>query len=277
MSQKSNQTSTTLPTARKSRRTSQRKRPVLVSTTSQGTQESLEDQIEQPEPESGDARVRTEPLTVASVTTETPAKARLVPRLPSFFSKVEKTVEEPATSQEEIVKARLARAQKGTPKAEATPTVSTTKAQDEKKPARAANRAATTASPNKLFKTRHFIGMAFYLLAAELLLPLETSLFSRLGIERPLANFNLFNIPMRITSSVLLNLATLVIFLLVLVKFDLLPSSMGGRTAATAQAQQREQRAADRQQQPTVRQGVKGENDDLYRAYRTNQRKEKKH
>jgi hypothetical protein len=277
MSQKSNQTSTTLPTARKSRRTSQRNRPVLVSSTSQGTQESQGDQIEQPKPESRDARVRTEPLTVASVATETPVKARRVPHLPSFFSKVEKTVEEPETSQEEIVKARLARAQKGTPKAEATPTASTTKAQDEKKPARGTNRTATTASSNKLFKTRHFIGMAFYLLAAELLLPLETSLFRQLGIEKRLAEFNLFNIPMIITSSVLLNLATLVIFLLILVKFDLLPSSMGGRRAATAQAQQREQRAAERLPQPTVRQGVKGEHDDLYRAYRTNQRKEKKH
>jgi hypothetical protein len=276
MSQKSNQTSTTLPTARKSRRAFQRNRPVLVSSSSQGAQEFQENQSEQSERESGNARIRTEPLTAPSVATETPAKARRVPRLPSFFSKVEKTVEEPETSQEEIVKARLARAQKSAAKAEVTPTASTTKAQDGK-PARVANRTGTTASPNKLFKTRHFIGMAFYLLAAELLLPLETSLFRQLKIEQTLAQFKLFNIPMIITSSVLLNLATLVVFLLILVKFDLLPSSMGGRTAATAQAQKREQRAAERPQQPTVRQGVKGEDDDLYHAYRTNQRKEKKH
>jgi hypothetical protein len=277
MSQNSN--STTLPTARKSRRVSRHKRPVLVSSTTQGTQEFQESQVETSEPEISNAPAGTEPLAEASVTTEAPAKARRAPHLPSFFSKVEKTVEESETSQAAVVKARLARAQKTTAKAELTPAASETK-EPTGKPARGANRTGTTASPNKLFKTRHFIGMMLYLFGAEVLLPLETSFFRQIKIEQTLAQFTLFNIPMVITTSVLANLATLVIFLLILVKLDLLPSSMGGRTAATARAQkqQREQgTAADRVQQQTVRQGVKGEHDDLYYAYRSNQRKEKKH
>jgi len=54
---------------------------------------------------------------------------------------------------------------------------------------------------------------------------------------------------------------------------------MGGRTAATTRAQQghKQQDATEKQPQPTIRQGVKGEHDDLYRTYRSNQRREKKH
>jgi len=277
MSQNFNSTSTRLPTVRKSRRVSQRNRPVLVSSTPQGTQESQRSQVETLEPEIDNAPAHTELHADASVTAAAfPAKARFTPRLPSFFSKVEKTVEEPETSQEEIVKARLARAQKTTTKAEVTPEASETKEQDGK-PTRGTNRPAATTSSNKLFKPRHFIGMAFYLLGAETLLPLETVFFKQLQIEKVLAQFTIFNMPMTIMTSTLLNLATLVIFLLILVKLDLLPSSLNSRRAATAHAQQREQRATgERPQQPTVRQGVKGEHDDLYHAYRTHQRKEKK-
>jgi hypothetical protein len=255
---------------------------VLISSTSQGTQEIQEGQkgqTETPEPEIGNAPIHTESQAEVSATTEVSAKARLVPRLPSFFSKVEKTVEESETSQAEVVKARLARAQKTTSKAEPTPTPSETK-ETPGKPARGTSRPATTAKPNKLFKTRHLIGMMLYLFGAEALLPLETSFFRQMKMEKTLAQFTLFNIPMIITTSVIANLATLVIFLLILVKLDLLPSSMTGRAAAAARAQkqQREQGAtAERPQQQTVRQGVKGEHDDLYYAYRTNQRKEKKH
>lgn len=281
MSQNSDSTSTTLPTARKSRRVSQRNRPVLVSSTSQGTEEVQESQIETREPEVSNGLVHTGPLAEASVTTETPevpAKARRAVRLPSFFSKVEKTVEEPETSQEEIVKARLARAQKTTAKADAAPVASETK-MHAGKPNRAANDTATPTRPKGLFKTRHFIGMMIYLLGAEFLLPLEASFIQKSRLENVYARFTLFNIPMVITTSVLLNLATLVILLLILVKLDLLPKSMGGRTTATARAQQqrRDQQTVAQRQPQALRQGVKGEDDDLYYAYRSNQRREKKH
>ena len=94
-----------LPTARKSRRTSRRNRPVLVNSSSQGTQEFESSQSETLEPENSNESVGIEPLAEASATTETPevsARARRTPRLPSFFSKVEKTVEEPEASKEEV-------------------------------------------------------------------------------------------------------------------------------------------------------------------------------
>ena len=277
MSQNADSTSPILPTARKSRRASQRNRPVLVSSRSQGTQEARESQIETPEPEIEKASGQIEPLTEAPVTPAIPAKARRSSRLPSFFSKVEKTVEEPETSQEEVVKARLARAQKTTSKAEVKPATSAKK-EREGKSASGTNRTPATTRPNSLFKTRHIIGMGLYLIGAEFLLPLETSLSRQYKLDSQLGQIPFLNIPL--TSSLLLNLATLIIFLFILVKLDLLPTSMAGRTAATTRAQQqrREQgTAVEKQPQPTMRQGVKGEHDDLYQAYRSNQRREKKH
>jgi hypothetical protein len=277
-----NSTPTTLPTARKSRRASQRNRPVLVSSTSQGTQEIQENQIETLEPETSNTPIHTEPLAEKNTRTETPevtTNAKRSLRLPGFFSKVEKTVEEPAISEEEVVNARLARAKKTFPKTEVKPAADETREHDEK-PARGTNRTAATARPNRLFKTRHFIGMLMYLFGAEILLPLEANLFQQLGIEQTLTKFTFF-VPITITTSVLLNMVTLVVFLLVLVKFDLLPSTISGKTAATTRAQQQkrardQQAAAERAPQPTVRQGVKGEHDDLYQAYRSNQRRDKK-
>jgi len=279
MSQNANSTSPILPTARKSRRSSQRNRPVLVSSRLLGTQESQESQVGTLEPEISKGSVRTEPLAEEAVPTEIPAmpvKARRAPRLPSFFSKVEKTQEEPETSQEVVVQARLARAKKATSKAEVTSAASEKK-EDDKKSAAGANRAAATKRPEPLFKTRHLIGMGIYLIGAEFLLPQETILFRQYKLEQTLGQFPFINIP--ITTSLLLNLATLILFLIVLVKLNLLPTSLAGRSAAAARAQQQKREqgtAVEKQPQPTMRQGVKGEDDDLYQAYRSNQRKEKK-
>lgn len=280
MSQNVNSTSPILPTARKSRRSSQRNRPVLVSSKSPGAQESQESQVGMLEPEISEGPVRTEPLEEEAVSTETPAmpgKARRAPRLPSFFSKVEKTQEEPETSQEVVVQARLARAKKATSKAEVT-SAESEKKEDDKKSATGANRAAATKRPEPLFKTRHLIGMGAYLIGAEFLLPLEGQYFRQWGIDDPRHPLTtIFNIP--IVPSLLLNLATLVVFLIVLVKLDLLPTSLAGRSAAAARAQQQKREqgtTVEKQPQPTMRQGVKGEDDDLYQAYRSNQRKEKK-
>ena len=281
-----NSTPTTLPTARKSRRASQRNRPVLVSSSAQGMQdpqEFQESQAETLEPEtSSNTLIHTEPLAEEADIAEKPAASTNTKRslrLPGFFSKVEKTVEEPAVSQEEVVNARLARAKKTFPKTEAASAVEENKEQAEK-PVRGTNRTAATASPNRLFKTRHFIGMLAYLFGAEIILPLEASLFQQLGIEQTIAKFTFF-VPITLTTSVILNMVTLVVFLLVLVKFDLLPSTLSGKNTATARAQQqkraRDQQATiDRLPQPTIRQGVKGEHDDLYQAYRSNQRRDKK-
>jgi hypothetical protein len=277
MSQDANSTPPRLPTARKSHRTSQRNRPVLISSRAQGTQEFQGSQVETLEPEIMKGSDPTELLAEATVATETPAKARRVPRLPGFFSKVEKTVEEPEISQEAVVKARLARAKKTTPKAGVTPVAHEKKERDGK-PADGANRTAATTRPKPLFKTRHLVGMGLYLIAAESILPLEKGLLEQYKLEQTLGKIPFLNIP--VTTALFLNLGTLLVLLLILVRLDLLPTSLAGRRAATARAQQqrREQGAGvEKQPQPTMRQGVKGEDDDLYQAYRSNQRREKKH
>ena len=268
MTQNSNSTPTTLPTARKTRRATPKYRPVLVSST------SLENSLEVSTPENNNL-LQTEPLTELEApqeVAEEPVKTSRARRLPSFFSKVEKGVEEPEVSQEEVAKARLARARKSTGKVEATPATSEDKPQEKK--------VVKPAQPPKLFKTRHFIGMMIYLFGAELILPYESNLFTQWHIERTLASFSLFNLPMTISSSTILNLVTLVVLLILLVKWDLLPRSFAGRSAATQTQQQRERQPqanmVERQPQPTIRQGVKGENDDLYLAYRESQRRNKK-
>lgn len=277
MSQNANSTSPILPTARKSRRSSQRNRPVLVSSRSQGTEESQESQVGTLEPEASEERTRTESLTEAEVSTvATPAKARRGPRLPGFFPKVEKTVEEPETSQEVVVKARLARAKKATSKSEIAPAASEKKESD-KKPAGGANRTAAANRPEPLFKTRHLLGMGLYLIGAEFLLPYETTLFRQYKLEQTVGQIPYLNVPL--TTSILLNLATLIVFLVILVKLDLLPTSLASKSAAAARAQQKQREqstSGTKQPQLTMRQGVKGEDDDLYQAYRSNQRKEKK-
>jgi hypothetical protein len=241
---------------------------VLVSSR---TQESQGSQAETLEPEIIKGSDPTElPAETADTTA---AKARRGPRLPGFFSKVEKTVEEPETSQEAVVQARLTRAKKTTSKAGVTP-----EAQEKKEPDRKPASGAATTRPQPLFKTRHLIGIGVYLIAAEFILPLETSLFRQYNLEKPLGQLPILNIPL--TTSLFLNLGTLLLFLLILVRLDLLPTSLTGRKAATARGQQqrREQgEGVEKPPQPTMRQGVKGEDDDLYNAYRTNQRREKKH
>jgi hypothetical protein len=247
---------------------------MLISSRPQGTQEVQGSEGETLEPEIMKEADPTEAADEAVVATA--AKARRVPRLPGFFSKVEKTVEEPETSQEVVVQARLARAKKTTPKGEVTSAAHEKKEHDGKSTG-GANRTAATTRPKPLFKTRHLIGMGLYLIGAEFILPLETSLFRQYKLEKVMGQLPVLNIPL--TTSLFLNLGTLILFLLILVRLDLLPTSLG-RTAATARAQQqrREQGAGvEKQPQPTMRQGVKGEDDDLYQAYRSNQRREKKH
>jgi hypothetical protein len=247
-----------LPTARRSRRAStQRNHPVLVNSSPS-------------EPEQPNA-IEMEEAVATATEMPTESQPKQKGRL-SFFSKVEKDGAQ--ADPEEIAQARLARAEKNKTKFEDT---SHQKANVEK---RAKPAETTKQKTNRgLFKTRHFIGMAAYLFGAEFLLPLETKYIREWGLEQNFASFTLFNIPMHISTSVLASLLTLILFLLILVKLDLLPNT--SRATAAARARQRQehakkQEAVDKPAKPIMRQGVKGEHDDLYLAYRTKQRHEKK-
>lgn len=206
-------------------------------------------------------------------TASAPAKpARRLPRLPSFFSSVTKSEQESTPSKEEVVEARMARAHKNTASKTEQETPTQTKA--ETKPA---TKAQAAAGRPKLFKPRHFLGLAAYLLAAQFILPYERIFSIQLGIEKNLFTIPGMNVP--VETSFLLNIATLILLLYVLVAFDFLPS---GKKYALEQGQSQKAKASSTpgQQNPrqipaSVRPGQQGENDDLYKNYRLNQRKKK--
>jgi hypothetical protein len=245
-----------LPTTRRSRRAStQRNRPVLVSTP--------------PEPEQPKTSEMEEPVATATeVPTESQPKQK---GRSSFFSKVKKDGLQ--ANPEEIAQARLARAEKTKTKFEDT----SRKNENIEKSAKPAETAKQNTNRG-LFKTRHLIGMAAYLFGAEFLLPFETSYIRKWNMEQNLASFTFFNIPMQISTSIVVSLLTLILFLLILVKLDLLPNT--SRAAAAARIRQQHEHkktpTAEKNVKPTTRQGVKGEHDDLYQIYRVKQRREKR-
>ncbi len=201
-------------------------------------------------------------------------------RLPRFFSNVKKN-EEDTTQKEakeaEVVQARLARATRGKTNTEATPTKV---ASVEGKKATATTPAkAAPAKPQGMFKTRYIIGMGVYLLSADFLGQYEQKFLAYLGLDKQLAQFNLFGAPFHLTTSTIVFLASLVIILVLLARFDLIPRSLGGSSRSRTTPGQSQTRSttiqSERVTPPTVRQGVKGADDSLYQQYRSNQRKKK--
>ena len=245
----------TTTTIRKQRRTRQRRnQPVLVTNT----------EIDQTDEQATNAN--NEQGAEAITTTESVAATRAQPlsRLPKFFSRVDKSAQE-----EDAVKSRIARTNhdKGSQSSQA----SSVKTQKIQSPERR----------EPLFKIRHFVGMTIYLFGAEIILPAEFNLARYLGIDRTYP-VTIFNFTIQLSSALFLNIATLILFLYVLVKLDLLPNTTSARVRAEQKA--KEQQSSNGQNAapvikhipPPVRLGVQGQDDDLYRAYRTNQRREKK-
>ncbi|HLG78461.1 MAG TPA: hypothetical protein VKX46_18745 [Ktedonobacteraceae bacterium] len=201
-------------------------------------------------------------------------------RLPNFFSRVDKSEQEVPTQEPDVMQARLARATRKRGSAEA-PAASAEPSTTTAAPAPTKPAAAKPAQPNRLFKTRHITGMAIYLLAAEFILPYEVVFARNLGIEQQFAKFPIFGFQASLTTSFFLNILTLLLLLWLLVRLDMLPTgrnmqnqSQGkGRTSNTRNGQST---PTVKQAPPTIRQGVQGANDDLYLAYRSKQRREKK-
>jgi hypothetical protein len=128
------------------------------------------------------------------------------------------------------------------------------------------------ARPRSGFKMRYIWGMVIYLLGAQLLGAYEQSFL------RPIDHV-LFTIgPVAISISMLAFLATLVILLIVLARFDLIPRNLGAlmgqstpaRNASATQTQKTQESV--KTPPPTMKQGVKGADDDLYQEYREQRR-----
>ena len=260
---------------------SQRNRPTLVTGTTPSLLSESEDQSVEP------VATIVEPVTPAISASPTPVVAQ--PRsslLPRFFSKVDKSDQDDLaatpTKGADVIQARMARARKGMVVGEKT-TIKQEEIKETPKATSSPAAARTTPSrPPSLFKTRHIIGMAIYLLAAQFILPYERVFAISTGIEKKLADFPFFGFNASITTSFLLNIITLIVLLYLLVHFDFLPS---GKKISAAQAQQGRTgtarnsngtASAERPAPKVMREGVKGESDDLYVAYRNNQRRDKK-
>lgn len=266
---------------RKSRRAAraQRPRPVLV-TTKKG------EEIEQTTPITEKLAVKTGPLaTEPEIPASQPRR-----RLPNFFSSVGK--KETQSAEVDVAQARLARATRT--KVSATKTTASKEGTQEDRlplptdskksevratPTKTSQASARPASP---FKTRYILGMAIYLICAQFIGYLETGLLQSMKWDILITNFSLFGLPIRVTTSTLTFLATLIIILVILAKFDLIPrnlSALGGAPPAkSTQSQSRgnQESASVKTTTPSMRQGVKGSDDQLYQAYRANQRREKK-
>lgn len=249
-----------------------RNRPVLVTdTTSENNEYVAEDATTIAEESTPEEQLSTP----AAVTPKSFGS-----RFPKFFSTVGKSEQTQEEQENVAARARLARATRGKVSAPPAQVTGEEKAETRKPAARP----ATTARPGSsgsLFKTRYLIGIGIYLIGANFIGIFETSFFQSQHLDNVLAQFPFFGSNIVLRTSTLAYLATLVILLVLLARFDLIPrsfSAMTGqsRNARTGTSNRSSNTEGTRSAPPTMKQGVKGANDDLYQQYRANQRRDRK-
>jgi hypothetical protein len=260
------------PTTRRSSRG--RNRPLLVTSTSNAIENEAPKQTT-------DETTPTLAESATEVQAQKPSVTGSRRRLPSFFSTVGKNKEDTA-QEKDVAQARIARATRVKANPAKTTGESQSEVQDEPKkaPAKPA-RSATPARPASTFKTRYIFGMVLYLLAANFIGLFTTQFFQSNHIDTILAQFSLFGGEIVIRTSTVAFLVVLIIILIILARFDLLPRSLGAMAGQKPTSGNRRTGSSSstseesRTPPPTIRQGVKGADDDLYREYRTNQRRKK--
>jgi hypothetical protein len=223
---------------------------------------------------------------VAEVEAQNPPVASPRRRMPAFFSTIGKRSQTEEESQEvDPAQARIARAtrSKTTSKASSEDNV---KQKPEVKKEAASSRSTASSRPNSIFKTRYLIGMGLYLLAANFIGAIETNLMRAYHLDAILTEFNLFGSKIIISTSTLVFLATLVIILVALARLDLIPRNFSAMMGGSSSQQNRRGSGSSSRNQstteggrtipPSMKQGVKGADDDLYQEYRSNQRRAKK-
>ena len=124
---------------------------------------------------------------------------------------------------------------------------------------------------------KYIWGMMAYLLIADFMGVWITDLMQAHGLDGVVFTVSTF----QAKRSTLVFLALLVIILIVMARFDLIPRSLGAamsgqtpqsRNAASSGSKSKTPTFETREAQPTLKQGVQGSHDDLYREYRQNQR-----
>jgi hypothetical protein len=216
------------------------------------------------------------PQPVKEVTSPTTVEDTRPRRFPKFFSSVGKN-ENDGTVEADQAAARIARATRNS-----SVSTATNRTANESKPAESqsnTNKVSTNAAPAKAaprkggFKTRYLWGMVAYVLTAMLVGQYERAFLVSNHLEKVLFQVGSFSV----TTSTALYLLTLIILLVVLARFDLIPRSLGAMSGQpTAQSGKSGQSSSNsensKDSQPTMKQGVKGTDDDLYQEYREQQR-----
>ena len=250
-----------------------RNKPLLVTSTESEENESVgEDSLPTLEESLAEVQAQNPPLT---------STTRATRRFAGFISNVGKKAPTDSAPEVDATQARLARAtrSKGTKATTDTSVKSEQKAVAKKEPTR------TTASgrPASPFKTKYFVGMAIYLLGANVVGIGVSTFFTNNHMDAILTQFSLFGGQIVIKTSTLVFLAILVILLVLLARFDLIPrsfSAMSGtpppKRGATTPKSNQNTIEGNRTMPPTMKQGVKGKSDDLYQEYRANQRRDRK-
>jgi hypothetical protein len=226
---------------------------------------------------------------VAEVEAQNPPVASPRRRMPAFFSTIGKRSQTEEESQEvDPAQARIARATRSKTTTSKASSEDNVKQKPEVKKEAASSRSTAASRPNSIFKTRYLIGMGLYLLAANFIGAIVTNLMRAYHLDAILTEFNLFGSKIIISTSTLVFLATLVIILIALARLDLIPRNisalMGGSTSqqnrrgSSSGSSSRNQGTTEggRNIPPSMKQGVKGADDDLYQEYRSNQRRAKK-
>lgn len=194
-------------------------------------------------------------------------------RGPRFFSSVEKSAKISDQPKADPIAARLARALRGK-SADAPKEKEVVK---EKKGTTSPGKGSSTvpARPKSNFKMKYIWGMMAYLLIADFLGVWIQSWMQSQGLDAVVFTVSTF----QAKRSTLIFLALLIIILIVMARLDLIPRSLGAAMTGTStqrkdapKAGKKEPTFESREARPTMKQGVKGANDDLYREYRENQR-----
>ncbi|GCE48426.1 hypothetical protein EI42_06206 [Thermosporothrix hazakensis] len=243
------------------RRKAKRQRAVIV-TSPEGVLHSVEPTPEESTSAAEESHAVAVQTLEADTVEESPAPSRR--RLPGFFSKVGKSQE---TQPEEIARARLARASRNKAQKH--------EGKDTKEEETKAEKPKSPSKPAPLFKTRWILGLLIYMLVANVLSYGVITLTNALGWERILLE-HLFGLPLRITTSSLIFIIALIVLLVVLVKFDLLPRFNTTSNTNRGKKPSSSKESSTPRVQPTIKQGEKGADDDLYIQYRLQQRKEKR-
>jgi hypothetical protein len=247
------------PTAKRAHRAN---RPVLVTEkTGAGLDEPTKQAIEE----------AMQPEIPLAAETGSPVERK---RRPGFFANIGRTEKDASEKKADPQAARMARAMRGK-----SVDISKEKEQAKEKKAVAtsssARSGAAPARPRSGFKMRYIMGMMAYLLIADFLGVWITNWMVANKLDGVIFTIGSF----RATRSTLIFLALLIVILVVMARLDLIPRSLRAisepstpRNANTPAKKAPTSTFETKTSQPTVKQGVKGEHDDLYQEYRANQR-----